>query len=358
MRILHYYNPNDPMVSQHVKMLTEGMDPEAESHQATESEQAKTLLQGGQYNILHLHGCWRNSSRTIVSLALRQGARLVVTPHGQLEPWVKEENYWREKLPKTLLYQRDILRKAYAVVIQGRMEQECMNQLEWNPRTVVIRNAVVTSSITPKEMARQTFLLYRKILDSNTLELMDEPTARMLKAIIKIGIMGDRRWTVVLPSEDVNWRHLFLYAEHEHIRNYVDYGINILGLTVPNIDTTRIAAYFPDNYETPRPIREKVGDYKGKETDYLLRIIHQIRQKPLLLHLIELTRELYRDTVDDDQLAEGLAEKKLTAFTRSLMQVLDEQTALDEGYMPLPPADNRLTQQIRRQLENHLNIED
>ena len=89
-----------------------------------------------------------------------------------------------------------------------------------------------------------------------------------------------------------------------------------------------------------------------------MRIIHQIRQQPLLLHLIELTRELYRDTVDDDQLAERLEEKKLTAFTRSLMQVLDEQTALDEGYMPLSPADNRLTRQIRRQLDNHLNIED
>jgi len=89
-----------------------------------------------------------------------------------------------------------------------------------------------------------------------------------------------------------------------------------------------------------------------------VRFISQIRHQPLLLHLIELTRELYRDTVDDDQLAERLEEKKLTAFTRSLMQVLEEQTALDEGYMPLAPVDNRQTRQIRQQLENHLNIKD
>jgi hypothetical protein len=206
-------------------------------------------------------------------------------------------------------------------------------------------------------MCTATFAVYQKVMDSNTLELMDEPTGRMLRAIIKVGIMGDRRWTVVLPSEEVNWRHLLLYAEHENIRNYVDYGISILGLSVPAIDTSRIAAYFPDKYETPRPIREKVGEYTGNETDYLVRIIHQIRQQPLLLHLIELTRELYRDTVDDEQLAERLEEKKLTAFTQSLMQVLDEQTALDEGYMPLQPADTRLTRQIRQQLDNHLNIE-
>ena len=125
---------------------------------------------------------------------------------------------------------------------------------------------------------------------------------------------------------------------------------------MPDIDTSRITAYFPDHYEQPKPIREKVGEYQGKEIDYLVRIIHQILQQPLLLHLIELTRELYRDTVDDERLAEALKEKKLTAFTQSLMQVLSEQTALDEGYMPLPPADNRLTRQIRRQLDSHLNI--
>ena len=85
-------------------------------------------------------------------------------------------------------------------------------------------------------------------------------------------------------------------------------------------------------------------------------MIAQIRHQPILLHLIELTRELYRDTIDDSRLAEALEEKGLTAFTRSLMQVLGEQTGLDEGYMPLPAVDDRLTNQIPKQLTNHLKI--
>ena len=67
MRILHYYPKEDTMIAQHVQMLSEY------GHCATEAEQAKTLLQGGRYDILHLHGCWRNSSRSIVNLAMRQG---------------------------------------------------------------------------------------------------------------------------------------------------------------------------------------------------------------------------------------------------------------------------------------------
>ena len=205
-------------------------------------------------------------------------------------------------------------------------------------------------------MSTDTFTVYQKVLDSNTLALMDEPTEDMLRVLIKVGIMGDRRWAPVLPSGSIGWRQLLLYAEHENIRNYVDYGISLLGCSVPAIDTSRIAAYFPDGHTTPRPVRETVGDYQGKETDYLLRIITQIRQKPLLLHLIELTRELYRDNVDDERLSEVLEEKGLTAYARSLMQVLSEQTGLDEGYMPLSPADDKLTRQIRQQLTNHLKI--
>ena len=125
---------------------------------------------------------------------------------------------------------------------------------------------------------------------------------------------------------------------------------------MPVIDTSRIAAYFPDDYETPKPIREKVGDYKGKETDYLVRIIHQIRQQPLLLHLIELTRELYRDTVNEDALVETIEEKGLTKFAGRLMQVLHEQTRLDEGYMPVDPVDDRSTKKIRESITNHLKI--
>ena len=89
MRILHYYEDKDTMISQHVKLLTDNMGMDAENYIATETEQAKTLLRGGHNDILHLHGCWRNSSRSIVNMALRQGARLVLTPHGQLEPWIR-----------------------------------------------------------------------------------------------------------------------------------------------------------------------------------------------------------------------------------------------------------------------------
>ena len=85
-------------------------------------------------------------------------------------------------------------------------------------------------------------------------------------------------------------------------------------------------------------------------------MIRQIEKEPLLLHLIELTRELYRDNVNDDKIREALEEKKMDKFAGRLMQVLKEQTLLDEGYMPVDPINDRGTERIRNQIIRNLKI--
>jgi hypothetical protein len=207
-------------------------------------------------------------------------------------------------------------------------------------------------------MASQTFAIYQKVLDSNTLEQMDDNTLAALRAIIKVGIMGDKRW-VAPESFDprlIEWRKLLIFAEHENIVNYIDYGIRKLGLSAPLIDTTRIAAYYPNSYTRPRPIKEIVGDYQGDQTDYLMRIIRQMIKSPTLLGVIELTRELYRDNVNDDKLSEQLEEANLTKNAARLIQVLSETTLLDEGYMPISPLNDKTTEKLRNNLKNHLKI--
>ncbi len=352
MKVLYVCPKSDKLINSHVALLTEGLRQSVETCTADQSTGIRKVLREQSPDIIHCHGCPTVTVGHAILSAMKRGARLVMTPHGQLEPWAADS----KRSVANTIWQKEFIRSAYAVILMGRLERDNFAALGWNNRIEVIHNAVTTNTISRQEMCTATFAVYQKVMDSNTLALMDETTARALRTIVKVGIMGDRHWAPVLPPDNVNWRQMLLYAEHENIRNYVDYGISLLGCNVPSIDTSKIAVYFPDGFEQPRPVREKVGEYKGKETDYLVRIIAQIRHQPLLLHLIELTRELHRDTVNEFQLTEVLKEKKLLAFTRSLMQVLSEQTDLGEGYMPLPPADNRLTRQIRKQLANHLKI--
>ncbi len=344
------------MVAQHVTLLMEGMQHSAELQAVSNLADFKTVCKSFEPDIVHCHGCWQYGIVNAGNFARKQGARIVLSPHGQLEPWVFEEKPLQEKFHKTALWQKPFVEKAYALIAFGKMEQQYLEELKWNPRIEVIHNAVITNSTTREKMCSQTFSVYQKVLDSNVLEQMDEATQQLMATIIKAGTLGDRRWVELTVPETVDWRRMLIYAEHQNIRNYVDYGINILGLSAVSLDTEHLPAYFPESYQRPKSIKNLIDDYKGDETDYLLRMIRQIEKQPLLLHLIELTRELYRDTVNDDLLQEVLEEKKLTKFASRLMQVLHEQTLLDEGYLPIEPLDDRGTQKIRESITNHLKI--
>ena len=352
MKILHFYPQPDDMITRHVTMLTEGMRHSAEVQKASSLNDFKAQLEAMRPDIVHCHGFWQYATHKAAAMARKRGIRLVLSPHGQLEPWMSKE--------QSSFLQRRTTEYAYALIAFGKMEHHYLRQLGWNPRIETIHNAVITNSLTPQMMCSQTFAVYQKVLDSNVLEQMADDDKHLLAVILKAGITGDARWipeaSLAKADAHPDWRRILIYAEHQNIRNYVDYGIHTLGLQCDTIDTTKIAAYFPEKYQRPSSLKEIIGDFKGDETDYLTRMIRQIQKAPLLLHLIELHRELRRNSVDDDSLTEALEEKHLTTYAARLMQILAEQTLLDEGYMPLDPIDDRGTRQIRNLIANQLKI--
>lgn len=357
MNVLHIFPQKIELIQRHVELLVEGLRQSANVMVADNNKSFYQQARDFQPDIIHIHGANQLVQTKAMRCANKLNIRTVVTPHGQLQPFAIEMLPPQQRAAISLV-QREFIEGAYAVITLGKMERLGFLELGWNPRVEEIHNAVTTNTITPAEMVAQTFAVYQKVLDSNTLEQMDAPTLKALAGILKASIMGDKRWvnTADIDARLVNWRHLLVYADHENIRNYVDYGIRILDLNMPLIDTTRIAAYFPKKYHRPQPLKELVGDYQGDETDYLMRIIRQILKVPTLLGCIELTRELYRDTIDDELLAERLEDAGLTQSAARLLQVLSEQLLLDEGYMPIAPLNDKLTDKLRNHLKHHLKI--
>ena len=359
MKILLVYPESNQLIQQHVMMLTQGLrqstDISAVSTAAAFRQLMKQQEEENQPDIIHVHGCSQFFLLRALRTARKAGIRTVITLHGQLEPWVLQQQKTQEMVRRWLLL-REIITHTYAVSTLGRLERSNFESLNWNRRVEEIHNAVTTNTITPQVMCARTFAVYQKIIDSNTIEEMDDNSIETLTTIMKAGITGDIRWGAKRPEISPDWRRLLLYAEQENIRNYVDYGINLLGMSIPILDTSKINAYYPDNYIRPQPLKEIIGDYQGDENDYIVRMIRQVSKHPLLLHLIELTRELYRDNVNDERLISMLEDKGLTAYTARLMQVLSEVTRLDEGYMPVAPVDDKQTQRIRELLTNHLKI--
>ena len=365
MRILHLYASNAPsVITDYVKMLCEQMGQETENESTTAVQEALQMLRDRHYDLLHIHGCWQYAAYRAVRQAQRRGTRIIVTPHGQLEPWVMKQGYWKEKLPKRLLFQRSIIQKAYAVVVQGKMEEECMTKLGWNRRIVIIRNCLITNTINAQEMARQTWLVYRKIMDSDTLALMADSTKATLRQLLKVGITGDERWlgeSFVTITDHNQWRMLYCYVHQEQVAETVRRGLRILRADTPDFDIQQMPCFMPDGYETPKTIEEAIGMQYATENDRLMATFRHLRRLSMhhrltLSHLVELDKELRNHDTAEDQLCDALRERHLYKFARRIMQLTNDLTGLDEGHMPMPPLDDRLSRHMRKYIDNHLKI--
>ena len=87
MKVLYVYPKSDTLINRHVTLLTEGLRMSVEISTAEQVGAIRKILREQQPDIIHCHGCPSVSvARTILS-ALRKGSRLVLTLHGQLEPW-------------------------------------------------------------------------------------------------------------------------------------------------------------------------------------------------------------------------------------------------------------------------------
>lgn len=331
MKTLHLYPADDPLIVAHVALLQEGEEPFS-----------------GQPDIVHVHGCWRYNIVRQAMRAHRQGARIVMTPHNGLSPWIVSERRMTEKLSKTLLWQRRMVESAYVIIAQGPMESEALTQLGWNPRIETIRNAVVTNSITPEATRRHTLEVYRKVLDSNTIELMSDDSRRLMTMLLKAGITGDRRWVAGEAPDirETEWRRLLVYADHENVRTVIDRGTHVMGLRAPYIETAQIKSYLPTDYQLPKVDNHTVEG-----------IVSEMHHGPLTLRqIVELDRALRRPDADDERMVDELTEKRLIRYFRHVLQLLKEVTLLDEGFMPADAIDDKQTEKLRRQLLAHLRI--
>ncbi len=71
----------------------------------------------------------------VQKLAQRCGYKVVLSPHGRLEPWIIHRHYYTRKLPALWLYLKEAVRKADC--LHARAESERVNLLKLGYKTHV-----------------------------------------------------------------------------------------------------------------------------------------------------------------------------------------------------------------------------
>ena len=341
MRILHVYRHDNPRLAEYVRLLSQAMPADVECAFADNASDVQLALNDFCPDIIHQHGQPPSGTTLGPKARLRSPseqerpapqARLIVSPHGETVD----------------------VANAYVVIARSPYELSSCDV----ERKELVRNPLITKTITFEEAAAAIRIVYQRVMDSHPLELMDSKTRRLLAILLKAGLLGDKGWVNGQWSmvDDSQSRLLLIYAELEGVLDIVERGVKVLGLTDAEANTslfthhsslTKVDCYLPHGYQTPVPL-------DGATIPQILRDIDA--NGVTLLRLTELTRLLYDDTLDEAQLMEQIDGMNARPQLQQLLQILSEQTLLTEGFMPCQPLDNSFTENLRQQIENHLRV--
>ncbi|MFI3302527.1 MAG: glycosyltransferase [Rikenellaceae bacterium] len=109
------------------------------------------ILRTIQPDVVHINGCWTPQCAFTQKWAQELGYRVVLTPHGMLEPWIVKRNYWTKKLPALMLYQRRAVQRASVLHATAESEKANLLKLGYNTNIAIVPNGVEVSNIKIKD---------------------------------------------------------------------------------------------------------------------------------------------------------------------------------------------------------------
>lgn len=328
MTILHIYDSNDSMAERYVEMLMQAsqsllnertlFDEPCVMYACTNAKDCYKLADEHHPDILHLHGA-------SAPFTLPAGLRLVVTPHG------------------------DVLGPVHAYVVVARSPHEAESLQRQFPRIETVRNPLITRTISSESCARQMVTIYRRVMSSDVLPLMDSETLRLMTAALVVATYGDIRWlpsTYHFSAENVNFRLLYIYATNEGILQLVLQGFSMLAVNAPQPNLIGAeGGYLPVGFQQPQPMPVATA------AELLTTIADE---GPSLLRLSELAKVLHNDNIDEEQLLQQVEENGCLPLLSAILPLLAEHLLLTEGFMPCLPSEGPATQQLRHLLAKRL----
>lgn len=136
-------------------------------------------------DIVHVNCCWLPQCAWVQKWSQAKNYKVILTPHGMLEPWIVKRNYWTKKLPALLLYQKSAIKKANCIHATAESEKKNLLRLGYNNNIVVIPNAVDVDDIKMKEswQRTKTILFLSRVHEQKGINFLIEATATLKEAL-------------------------------------------------------------------------------------------------------------------------------------------------------------------------------
>lgn len=132
-------------------------------------------------DVFHVNGCWTPGCALTQKWAQNMGIKVVLTPHGMLEPWIMARHYWTRKVPALLLYQKAAVRNADYLHATANSEKENLLRLGYNTHIEVIPNGIEVENISLKKSweRKKQILFLSRIHVKKGIEFLLEAAAQL-----------------------------------------------------------------------------------------------------------------------------------------------------------------------------------
>lgn len=325
-------------------------------------------------DVVHLHGCWNAHLAFIQFIATRQGYPVVLSPHGGLMQKVMHTDFWKKRLPQTVLYQFHAVHNAFVIHASTAAELQELKQLGWKRRIALIPN--------PNDV--ETFrTFYQKVIDTATRYKLIAVEQHAVWELLYADCLARHATapkhtpglsaplhtiapTIPETLSSHNWKKIQTFA--------LDHGINdviMRSARTCNITVLGIVSELPSRYKVKETLRitttssleRKLSQrYATNNAElaiaqtiyslYLTLCKHQMRDEwqPLISRIVSVYEQLQWGDCNEQILCRIISDFGISSFCARLMHVLSQRLHLSIGFMPLDPVVDKQTIALYNQI--------
>jgi glycosyltransferase involved in cell wall biosynthesis len=104
------------------------------------------FLEEEKPQLVHINGIWSPQNWLFQKEAQQQRIKVIVSPHGMLEPWILANNPWKKKIA-LFLYQKKALERADYLHATAVMEAQNIKKLGFENPIAIIPNGIDSSEV-------------------------------------------------------------------------------------------------------------------------------------------------------------------------------------------------------------------